>query len=126
MLTEESRRKYLMSLSHLFNVAGRNWKWVKYNPVSLVKRNKTPKERIKIDKVETNLNCPIRREFFQEIKKEMNKKGYTIGSLAHAMNIAKSTIQSLFDPKVNLTVNMMKRICGFLKLRIEIKFYEET
>lgn len=120
----ETRRKYLMSLSYLFNVAAKEWSWIKYNPVSLVKKHKPPKLRVD-NKKELNVSCPIRHVFLTEIQKEMGKRSLTQGGLAHLMGVNKSTVQALFDPNINITIRMLLRVSKVLNKRVEIKFYDE-
>jgi|GEM_PF-6657612 len=121
----ETRRKYLMSLSYLFNIAAKEWNWIKYNPVSSVKKHKPPKMRVD-NKKELNESCPIRQLFLDEVKQEMSKRNLTQGGLAHLMGVNKSTVQALFDPTVNITVRMLLRVCKVLNKRMEITFHDEA
>ncbi len=123
-LTSESRRKFLMTLSYIFRTASK-WNWIKYNPVSLVSKHKPSVKKPKVNIKEANISCPIRKNFLDELEKEMAKRGFSQGGLAYHMKLAKSTIQSLFNPNMNLTINMMKRVCNALNKTLDIKIYDK-
>lgn len=120
-LTAESRRKYIMTLSFLYNTAGKKWGWVKFNPVSLVNKHVPSKKKDK-NSIEINITCPIRKVFLDEIQREMKKRNLSNGGLAYLMGVNKSTVQSIFNPKVNITINMMVRVCKALGKEVEIRF----
>lgn len=120
-LSYETRRKYLMTLSYAFTVASKNWNWIDYNPVFMVNKHVPSKKKQK-DTFQINITCPIRKVFLDGVYKELEIRNLSIGGLARLMKCAKSTAQSIFNPKVNITLNMMIRVCQSLGKKFEFQY----
>lgn len=122
-LTYESRRKYLATLSYLFSVAIKNWRWVDYNPVIFVNKHIPSKKEKKEKQSEV---CPIKSKLLQEITNLMKDQNLTVSSLAWKMKISKTTVQHIFDPEVNLTFKMLLKVCNALGKKIELKIRDSN
>lgn len=120
-LSYETRRKYLMTLSYVYTIASKKWNWLDYNPVFMVNKH-VPSKKKQNDTFQINMTCPIRKNFLNEVYKELDRRNLSVSGLARLMKCAKSTAQSIFNPKVNITLNMMIRVCDALGKKIEFKY----
>lgn len=121
-LTAESRRKYLMTLSFIFNTACIKWKWISSNPVSFVdkheerlkKQRNTKKCRIDI--------CDVEKGQFissiQERMKQLNLSSFA--ELSRYSGMPKETVRRIMTP--NIEVTFFKMIALAKRLDMEIKF----
>jgi integrase len=78
--------RYLMTLSHVFTVARKEWGWVEVSPVDNVQRPKVKNERTRY------LSDDERATLLQECKKSDNKDLYLVVVLAIATGMRKGEI----------------------------------
>ena len=120
-LTTESRRKYLMTLSYIFNIACIEWKWCYNNPVYFV--NKHAEKKIKSDVVKTP-KC--KEAFCNKIREEMKKNRIdSIRELSRRMKANYSTLELLLNPYDNSTLYQVEKLCEFFDLELVLEFRQK-
>lgn len=118
-LTYESRRKYLMTLSFIYNTAIKEWRWVNHNPVSLVNKHVPSKKKNHV-----NINiCDARAVcFYNKIEEVMKEKKISTHELARRIGCALSTAQHFLSRENNITFQMMIKVATALELQFDIVY----
>lgn len=94
--TAASVRRYLAVLSHLLNVAAREWRWIPASPMSAVTKPKEPRGRVRW------LADEERGRLLEACKASPNPYLYTVVLLALATGCRREEIMGLRWPDVNL------------------------
>lgn len=114
-LTYESRRKYLTTLSFLYNTCIKEWRWLHSNPVTYVNKHVPSKKKLKISITDRHSV-----QFYNKVHEMMEKNGISINALARKVGCALSTMQHCLDRNSNITFQMMIKTCKALDLEFEI------
>ncbi len=120
-LTPESRRKYLMTLSFIYNIACIEWKWIEYNPIYGVDKHVSKIKNKKEKTIKISITDIHKKSFLEGIENEMKKLNIkSISELSRFCNMPKTTIQNLMDPKnMNVTLWSMADLAQALGKRIK-------
>lgn len=116
-IKSETRRKYIMTLSYIFNVAIMKWKWINHNPANGIERHNPKKNKVKVETAETH-----KKEFIDFIQSILDERKMTHAALANLMGISKSTVGYLLDPSTNTTFESVARCLKALKVNYNFKF----
>lgn len=119
-LTTESRRKYLMTLSYIYNTACKKWKWLQSNPVQFTDKHT---DRIEKEKKEITDISEIKKQFIDPIKKELDSRGvHSVRKIASLCKMPDETIRRLLLEEYNSSLSTMKDIADSLGMKFKIVF----
>lgn len=118
-LTYESRRKYLMTLSYIYNTAVKEWRWADHNPVSLVNKHVPSKKK---NTVNINLTDTRAITFYNKIEEVMKDRKISTHELARRVGCALSTAQHFLSRNNNITLQMMMKVATALELDFDIVY----
>jgi hypothetical protein len=119
-LSVSTRRKFLMTLSYIYNVACLKWKWADVNPVLTVDKH-VKKEKSSKQKVKINIVCLEKKSFIEGVKNRMKDLClHSLEECAFYANMPKSTVKNLLTPHYNSSFFSMATLAKALGL--EVKF----
>lgn len=122
----ETRRKYIQTLTHLFNVASVQWRWISDNPAARVDLHihaiKDAQGYAK-SKVHFSVGA-FKKEFMQRVGEklaEMQIDHRPCVALVKLSKISKASLQQLYDLESNCTLEKVLQLASCVGLDLAIK-----
>lgn len=124
LLSASTARKYLMTLSYIFNICAREWKWSNNNPASFVSRdNSSNATKIKKDTPKDLIS--LKMSLIDQLKSSMLKlRNPSIKGLSREVNVSPETIRRALDPCEDITLRTISNICSSLNIKAKLVFEE--
>lgn len=124
LFSPEHQRKYLMTLSYIFNVCCRDWKLSSSNPVTFVSKPKS----LNINKNKTEIPkdlIEIKIYLIDQLKQSMSKlRNPTIKGLAREVGVSFETIRRALNPHEDITLRNIYKIFSSLNVEVKLVFRE--
>lgn len=121
-----TRHHYLKTLSFLYKIAIKEWKWSDKNPVNYVNIHTEEKNKISNKEKSERLNQfdkgkDLKLLFVEECKRKISINNYQTKDLKKLTSLSKTTLQTLLDPNSNSNFFMMVKLANALGLNFGIK-----
>ena len=123
-LSPESRRKYLMTLSFIFNTACIQWKWCEFNPVYSVDKHIQKCKEQTSKKIDINIISETKASFIHGIREAMKENGITsIEELSKFVKMPKESVRKLLSSSSNSTILQMVQLAKGLNKDFRFTYY---
>jgi len=119
-LSKESRRKYLLFLSSLYNTAIKDWKWAKSNPLWNVNM-KQPTEKEVYEKRKP-IECPgiegFKKDFCLRVEQLRKEKNLSQAQAAKLCGMSKTTYQHCVGERANPSIDKILKISNAFGIKV--------
>lgn len=119
-ISSETRRKYLMTFSYIFNTACHKWKWINFNPVYAVDKHMDrcrKQKEIRKNTVKINMIDEQKTSYLEGIRRKMEQLGLSSAAqCATYTKMPKSSIISLLCPTQSCSFTLMVKFAKALGL----------
>lgn len=124
-LSPETRRKYLVALSSVYNSACKFWKWALFNPVKSVDTHQLEIKKSQKIRLDRKLNIyneyhSFKSEFRDAIENKIKTKNIVLSHMLDNLKISKSMYQNVIDPLKNCTIGLLFKVSKYLGIELSI------